>query len=160
MACRWVAVPWTPRRAQVRVWFFSLPTPTASAASPSSTVPIPTSTCHQKLCPAIHPLPATCEYSTCGTLIKWAVFAVDRMCITVNRTSGSIYSLSVFCISSTVYRKTEIINIGNLSAAGVAHSDRLFSSDSEFPVSQKRFKVSSVNSESLYWEFSWKKDII
>lgn len=63
MACQRGAVLWTPRPAQVLVWFFKLTFPTASDVSLSSTVQTRTLTCPPKRCPATHPLPATCKYS-------------------------------------------------------------------------------------------------
>lgn len=64
MACRWVAVHWTLRLAQVLVWYFKPISPTVSAASLSFTALTQTSTSRQKPCPATRPLPATCEYFT------------------------------------------------------------------------------------------------
>lgn len=62
MACQWGAVLWTLRPVQVRVWFFKLTFPTASDVSLSCTVQTRTLTYPPKLCPATHPLPATCKY--------------------------------------------------------------------------------------------------
>lgn len=62
MACQWGAVLWTLRPAQVLVWFCKPTFPTASDASLFSTVQTRTLTYPPKLCPATHPLPATCKY--------------------------------------------------------------------------------------------------
>lgn len=62
MASPWVAVHWTLRLARVLVWYFRPTSLTVSAASLSSTALTRTSTSRPKLCPATHPLPATCEY--------------------------------------------------------------------------------------------------